>query len=117
VRVVDDDAAALAAGKGYSPVFGAELSVDEVGARAQGFWRALEAAGRDRSEVCLTVERDVQMTEEAEVDGVLHGLKQLQQEAGYGQILCRFDLPGVAPEAAERSLKMFAAEIRPRLEM
>lgn len=117
VMAVDDDAAMLAANKGYSPVFGANLAPDEIAMRAGVFWRTLEAAGRHRAEVCLTVVRDIRVTDDGDVDDMVHGLKQLQQKAGYGQILCRFDLPGLAPEQGERSLKMFAAEIRPRLEM
>lgn len=117
VMAVDDDAASLAANKGYSPVFGANMAPDEIAVRASNFWRALEAAGRHRAEVCLTVVRDIRMTDDGDVDDVVHGLKQLQQETGYGQILCRFDLPGLAPEQGERALKLFAAEVRSRLEM
>lgn len=116
VMAVDEEAATLAAANGYSPVFGAELSDTDIATRAGAFWCALDAAGRDRAEVCLTVVRDLQVTD-VDVDSVLHRLKQLQQETGYGQILCRFDQPGVAPEQVERSLKLFAAEVRPRLEM
>jgi alkanesulfonate monooxygenase SsuD/methylene tetrahydromethanopterin reductase-like flavin-dependent oxidoreductase (luciferase family) len=117
VMTDDDDAAMLAASKGYSPVLGADLTADEVAARAIVFWRALEAAGRNQAEVCLTVVRDIRVTDDGDVDDVVHGLKQLQQEAGYGQLLCRFYLPDLAHEQGERSLKLFAAEVRPRLEM
>jgi len=117
VMAVDDDAATLAANRGYSPVFGANLAPEVLTARAGNFWRALEAAGRHRAEVCLTVVRDVRVADEGDVDDIVHELKQLQQEIEYGQLLCRFDLPGLAPGQAERSLKLFAAEIRSRLEM
>ncbi len=119
VFVEADDAAVatLAANKGYSPVFGAERTAGEVATLAKGFWGALAAAGRHRAEVCLTVVRDVQVNDEEDAGGLLHELKQLQQNTGCGQILCRFNLPGRTPEQGARSLKLFAAEIRPRLEM
>jgi alkanesulfonate monooxygenase SsuD/methylene tetrahydromethanopterin reductase-like flavin-dependent oxidoreductase (luciferase family) len=117
IMAVDDDAAALAARKGYSPVYGADAEAKDVAARANGFWQELEAAGRDRSEVCLTVVRDISLADSGDVDGVLHGLKQLQQETECRQILCRFQLPGLTPEQVNQSLKLFAAQVRPRLEM
>jgi len=117
IAATHDDATAFAAKKGYSPIFGAELGADEVAARANGFWQSIDASGRDRSEVCLTVVRDISMDGDNDVDGVLHGLKQLQQETGCRQILCRFELPGFGQDQVERSLKLFAAEVRPRLEM
>jgi len=126
----DDDAVMLAAAKGYSPLIPERASAKEIVGRANAFWRALDAAGRVRSETVLTIARGVYLYD-AEDDAhivdknviagtpseVLHYIKQLQHDSGLGQILCRFDPTGVTPQQAARSLTLFASEIRPRLEM
>jgi alkanesulfonate monooxygenase SsuD/methylene tetrahydromethanopterin reductase-like flavin-dependent oxidoreductase (luciferase family) len=132
VFVVADgtDAVSLAASKGYSPLIPQRATADEVQDRARAFWRALDEAGRARAETVLTIARGVyvyateddrQAIDDNVIAGtpgeVLHRIKQLQNDTGLMQILCRFELPGVTPEQATRSLTLFASEVRPRLEM
>jgi alkanesulfonate monooxygenase SsuD/methylene tetrahydromethanopterin reductase-like flavin-dependent oxidoreductase (luciferase family) len=126
----DDEAVALAAAKGYSPLIRENATAEQITGRATAFWRALDAAGRGRSETVLTIARDLYLHSgesggpglaENVIAGtpgtVLDRLKQLQHDTGLGQILCRFDVPGVTTAQAARSLTLFAAEVRPRLEM
>lgn len=126
----DDDALALAAARGYSPLMSGNSGAGDLVKRADAFWRALDAAGRARTDVALTISRDVYVHEGQNGTGsvdenviagepgeVLHRIKQLQQDTGLGQILCRFDLPAITPQQAAHSLTLFASEVRPRLEM
>jgi alkanesulfonate monooxygenase SsuD/methylene tetrahydromethanopterin reductase-like flavin-dependent oxidoreductase (luciferase family) len=130
VVAVDEDAVVLAAAKGYSPLMPERVAPAQIVSRATAFWRALDAAGRARSETILTVARGVYLhgakseglaLDDSVIAGtpgaVLHRIKQLQHDTGLGQILCRFDLPGVTPQQAACSLRLFASEVRPRLEM
>ncbi len=126
----DDDAAELAANNAYSPILPESATLEQLVDRANAFWRALDAAGRARSETVLSVARGIYLHDaersEASVDEnviagtpaeVLHHIKQLQHDTGLGQILCRFDLPGVTSLQAARSLELFASDVRSRLEM
>lgn len=135
VFVVAHDSAsmALAAARGWSPIFPPCSTPEDLPARADAYWRALEAVGRSRTDVVLTVICPVVLydgttdasAEAARTPGVLAGtplevvdrIKRLQHLTGLGQIVCDFDLAGITADAALRALEAFAADVRPRLEM
>ena len=130
VVVTDDVAAVFAASQGYSPLIPAGVAPDRVRSLTSSFRRASAACGRSRAETILTVVRSVCVHEDAGSppgldDSVIvgtHGtvldhIKRLQNDTGLGQIVCRFDPPGVTHAQAADSLARFAADVRPRLEM
>jgi alkanesulfonate monooxygenase SsuD/methylene tetrahydromethanopterin reductase-like flavin-dependent oxidoreductase (luciferase family) len=101
---------------------------------AAAYWRALEQAGRHKHEVDLVIARDVYV----EADGhkarsrvdhvadnalvgspreVLDGIKALQRETGLRHFLCHMQLPGLSPDCVNDSLRLFASEVRPLLQM
>lgn len=108
---------------------------DEDPARtATAYWRALQQAGRQKHEVDLVVARDVyveadgfkarsrvgQVADNALVGSpreVLYGIKALQCETGMRHFLCHMQLPGLSPDCVNDSLRLFAAEVRPLLQM
>jgi len=130
VVVTDDAAAVFAASRGYSPLIPAGAASDRVRSLASSFRRASAACGRARAETILTVVRSVCVHADAGSPpdlgnsiiagthrAVLDDIKRLQNDTGLGQIVCRFDPPGVTHTQAMESLARFAADVRPRLEM
>ena len=98
------------------------------------YWKALEQAGRQRHEVDLVIARDVYV----EADGyktrscidnvsddafvgspreVLHEIKALQRKTGMRHFLCHMQLQGLSPDRVNDSLRRFASEVRPLLQM
>ncbi len=130
VVVGDHETSVLAATMGYSPLIPAGTAPDRVCELASSFRRSTASCGRARAETVLSVVRNVCVHAADESPpaldpsviagthrAVLERLKQLQHDTGLGQIVCRFDFPGVSRQQADDSLARFAAEVRPRLEM
>ena len=101
---------------------------------AGAYWRALEQAGRQKHEVDLVIARDVyveadgrkaksrvgHVTDNALVGSpreVLDGIKALQHETGMRHFLCHMQLPGLSQDCVNNSLRLFASEVRPLLQM
>jgi alkanesulfonate monooxygenase SsuD/methylene tetrahydromethanopterin reductase-like flavin-dependent oxidoreductase (luciferase family) len=101
---------------------------------AAAYWRALQQAGRQKYEVDLVIARDVYV--EADGDNarsrieevsdnalvgspseVFNKIKALQRETGMRHFLCHMQLPGLSSDCINDSLRLFASEVRPLLQM
>ncbi|MCC7411027.1 MAG: LLM class flavin-dependent oxidoreductase [Gammaproteobacteria bacterium] len=128
----DRETADLAARRGHSLLIPPQVeSAAEV---ADHYWRVLEGAGRHRHEIDLAIARDVYVEIDGEQarkrvtvktagsligspDEVLHGIKDLQHVTGLRHLLCRMQLPGLTTGQTDASIRLFAAEVRSRLQM
>jgi alkanesulfonate monooxygenase SsuD/methylene tetrahydromethanopterin reductase-like flavin-dependent oxidoreductase (luciferase family) len=111
------------------------LSRDKAPANlAAAYWKALEGAGREKHEVDLAIARDVyietdgqQARQRSKATGndaligspeeVFDRIKALQHETGVRHFLCHMQLPGLSADLVNNSLRLFASEVRPRLQM
>ncbi len=132
VVAADEDMVTFAAHSGYSLVIPVQTAA--VVAAAQRYWQALRACGRHRHEVDLALVRDVHVDTDGErarrrvqraahgsligsPDEVLDGIRKLQRETGCRHLLCRVQLPGLAPGQVDASIELIAAEVRGGLQM
>lgn len=129
---VDGETIELAARAGYSLVI--PPLTRSVVADATRYWQALERAGRHRHEVDLAITRDVYVEADGErarrrvadgtgggligtPDEVLHEIRNLQHQTGMRHLLCRVQLPGLATEQIDASIRLLAEDVRSRLQM
>lgn len=122
----------LASRHGYSLMI--PSWVHSVGPYVSRYWQALERAGRHRHEVDLAIARDVYVEADGEQarkrvsdrtdssligtpDEVLNELKKLQHQTGMRHVLCHMQLPGLTTEQIETSIRLFAEDVRGRLQI
>ncbi len=107
---------------------------DNPAKTAATYWKELQRCGRQKHEVDFVVARDVYVEADGDKarsrivevsDNALVGspgevfgeIKALQDETGMRHFLCHMQLPGLSPERINDSLRLFASEIRPLLQM
>lgn len=127
----DQRSAELAAQCGHSLLL---VRDDNPAKTAATYWKELQQAGRQKHEVDLAIARDVYVEADGDKarsrivdvsDNALVGspsevfdeIKALQRETGMRHFLCHMQLPGLSSNCINDSLRLFASEVRPLLQM